>query len=203
MRFFEIASPTLQLMATTRYLKNSATFLRGYAGLEKTLTDFLNFKLQNPTQLWGKKDERFTGGIIKNAFHVHLVHGKVILVYGVSGGALKLYDMVEHNDFESGPSILSLATYIETADLRPIEFQGGPTTKPLSAEQKSELNELFYMMAAEDPDIVRAAIAGDLSGLMEFIRLTVDAPDEVVLDGFGGQAGLITTLSTIMKQMGA
>jgi hypothetical protein len=202
MRLFEIETQQSQIVATKRFLKNSAFYFRGYPGIEATLKEFLHFKQQNPKAQFGKKDIPFTGGPLKGLFHVHLIHGKVILVYGLRGNQIRLFDMVEHDDFE-GKSIPALAKYIDSLgmnDLSPVKTGAKPTPS-LTAEQKQELSELFWEMGVQDRDILEDAAKGNIESVMEFCRMTVEgADDTAILAALGGKEGLIKAATTVLHQ---
>jgi hypothetical protein len=199
-RFSEFG--TTRIMASTRYLKNVAFFLRGYPTMDKTLTAFLKAKVANPTQPMGAKDTPFTGGVLKGFWHVHLIHGKVVLVYDYRNGALCLYDVVEHNDFESEVRQHNLANYIAAADLEPLVGDEDETETGLAPRDTKEIEELFYMMAVEERDIINAAIAGDPADLMEFVKLTITADEATFMAAMGGQQGLAQALQKVVKSLG-
>lgn len=202
MRFFEIASKRIPILATKRFIKNAAFYTRGYPAVEKTLRDFLLFKTANPREQFGKKDTPFTGGPLVGRNHVHLFHGKVILVYDVRDGALRLFDVVEHNGFERS-GVEAMAKYIRTATLEPV--QQPVEAKEIPAETKAELDNLFYEIAVQERDVIDTALEGDWEHLFDYIRMVIDeseASDSDVFDAFGGQAGLAEKLADIMKKLG-
>lgn len=202
MRFFEIASPKTKLLATKRFIKNAAFFSRGYPAVEKTLKDFLQFKINHPREQYGKKDAPFTGSALTGYNHVHLFHGKVVLVYKVNGNEISLYDVVEHNSFERS-GVMALARYIQTAPLEPITVDTKDSKKSLSTDQMEELESLLYEIAAQDPHILKAAASGQWEDLFDFVWMVI--PEEIdkdaVFTAYGGQAKFKKKLAAILQSL--
>lgn len=203
MRFFEVASPNTKIVASNRFLKNAAFFLRGYPTLKQVLHDFLVFKQAHPREQFGKKDAPFTGSKLAGQYHAHLVHGKVIVVYGFRGDTICLYDMVEHTAVDTQLAINSMVSFIaslDTSSMQPVKVgEDAPTLKP---EQKQELTDLFYEMAVQDADILASAARGDFADLMTYCDLVVDAPHETTITSFGGKEEFQKLLQLILKQFG-
>lgn len=204
MRFYEIASPRLKLVATKRFVKNTAFYSRGgYPAFEKTLRQFLDFKTQNPREPFNRKDSPFVAGSpLAGYAHCHLVHGKVVVIYAVKDNELRLYDVTEHDTFE-GKGMQTLRAYLRSADLEPV---GQSETKAsLSAEQKAELDELFYEIAAQEREVINDALKNDWSHLFDYIRMVIDeetAADEVIFAAYGGKNGMAKFLAAILKNLG-
>ena len=210
MRFFEIASPRAKIVATKRFMKNAAVYLRGgYKGLDKVFRDFLEFKSENPTTPYGVKDTPFGGGnkALQGIWHCHLIHGKVIVIYKAVGSEVQLYDMVEHTAVEGGSkqtnSISDYIASLGSSDFTPVAVQDHSAPAALSADTKRELDDLMYEMAAQDRDILLSAARGDFVDLMEFMRLAApDVSDDAIIAAYGGAQGLQAHIRQVMKQMG-
>lgn len=214
MRLFEIAAPQsqLELVSTKRFLKNYAFYERGYPGIDKTFREFIEFKLQNPMTPFSKKDVPLSSGSLRGYRHVHLFHGKVILIYDIEAGQLRLLDVVEHTGVDNGRTANNLGDYLNTLGARDFQpYTAGTGTDEalaLTPDQKADIESLMYEMAVQDRGILQAAMNGDLSGLAEFTRLTIETDwtdaqkDTAVLDAFGGQQGLQKAVQAILRNMG-
>lgn len=202
MRFFEIASPQTKVFATKRFIKNAAFFSRGYPAVEKTLKDFLQFKVKNPREQYGKKDAPFTGSALTGYNHVHLFHGKVVLVYHADGNALNLYDVVEHNSFERS-GVMALAKYIKTAPLEPFKVDTADPER-LTKEHTKELEGLLYEIAAQDPHIIKAAVNGQWDDLFDFLWMVLpeELGTEAIFAAYGGEAAFKKKLVSMVKSLG-
>jgi hypothetical protein len=198
MRILEAAPDVLDIQATKRFRQHLAFYARGYPQVKKNFLDLCADKAMGLR--YGKKDIAYTGPPLVGVMHAHLVHGKVIIVYKLKRGQLYLYDIGEHDDTE-GSGVGSMAKYI--ASLEPVDFEklsvGQPQTPALTAVQKSELDDLFYEMAASDPDVVKAGVAGDLTDVLYFASEI--AEQSSVLESYGGEQGLRKTLSTILRSL--
>lgn len=217
MRFFEIATPRLKLVATRRFIKNASSYFRSYSGVAKAFRDFIEFKNQNPKAQFSVKDTMFTGNdVLKNVMHCHLIHGKVIVVYRIIDGTMWLYDMVEHTAVEN-KAARNLGMFIQSlnrsdfAPYEPPQKMRGQVGEPrelevrvvLEPEQMQELDGLFYEMVSQDRDVIDSAIAGDFRDIMEFMTLAVDEKPDTLLQVYGGAEGFKSHLQNILKQMGA
>ncbi len=199
MRFFEIHSPRLLIKSSDRFEKNFAVMLRSYPAAAGVLSAFLKHKIDDPRQPFGKKDAPFIrSGPLGGYFHFHLIHGRMILVYDVKDGAIRLYDVMDHRGFE-GRQAASLAAFLKGASVSDYVL---PSNEALSGEDKQELVDLFYHIAADEPDVIRQALGGSWEDLMVYIEMTVDTTDAEVFASFGGQAELAIKLGDILKEMG-
>lgn len=204
MRFFEVAAPRLKLSATRRFRKEFAQFARANSSLEDLLRDFLEFKLSHPTESWGAKDFPFKGnGSLHGYQHVHLFHGKVIVVYDIDQGSLRLLSCVEHKATE-GKNATALGHYLDSlgdSSHEPFSVARPREAEPaLTKEQMSELEALMWEMAVQDRDILEQTKQGNLDGLMEFMVLTVEAKPETIVKAFGGAANLSKVAARILSQ---
>lgn len=205
MRFYEIASPRLKLVATKRFVKNAAFYSRGgYPAFEKTLRQFLEFKVQNPREPFNRKDTPFTSGSpLAGYWHCHLVHGKVVVIYNYDSNNLLLYDVTEHDSFE-GKGVGTMRAYLRSAELEPLA-QNDQQPSKLSSDDKSELDNLFYEIAAQERDVIDQALKGDWSHLFDYIRMLVEessASDETIFAAYNGQDGLRSFLADILRNLG-
>ena len=202
MRFFEIASQRLLIKTTNRFEKNFASMLGSYPAAAGVLSKFLQHKVADHRQQFGKKDTPFIrSGPFGGYFHCHLIHGRMIIIYNVKDGALCLYAVMDHRGFE-GRQAASLAAYLKGAALNDYDYDYGNDDN-LSPEDKQELINLFYHIAADDTDVIRKALQGDWSELMIYIEMTLDsATEEQVFSSFGGRSQMAEKLSDIMKEMG-
>lgn len=220
MRFFEIATPRLQIVATRRFIKNASSYFRSFSGVEKAFREFVEFKNHSPKEQFGIKDIPMTGNdLLKNIMHCHLVHGKVIVLYRIIDGVLWLYDIVEHSAFDTKTSARNLGAFIQSlnaGDFQPFEppapkkmrVQVGEPWElearvALPPEQMQELDALFYEMVGQDRDIIDAAIRGEFRDIMEFMTLVVPEKPSTLLQVYGGPEGFKEHLRQILKQVGA
>jgi hypothetical protein len=202
MKLFEVFQRPVQIVATKRFLKNAAFYVKGYPGVEATLREFLEAKVRKPNQPFGKKDGPFVAGALKGIWHFHLFHGKVVLIYLVIDNQLRLYDVVEHAAFDSKSASGSLAEYIESLGRSDFMPYGQPEEREasLSREQMQELEGLFFEMSIKDRDILETAARGQFADLFEFTRLMLgDDTDELVVKAFGGPDGLATKVKTVLR----
>lgn len=204
MRFFEIAQPARRVVATKRFEKTFIEFSKKYAGLKETLRDFVDFRLiHRPDEPFSPKDAAFSPSSSLAGFrHLHMVHGKAILVYYITAANLCLCCMLDHTETE-GKRVNSLVTYLKS--LEPSSFSSIETSeeKPeLSSEQINDLRSLIYDMAVQDREILMAAVNGDFSDLMEFMRLVIDNSenDQTIVDSMGGSDALRKFIQDVLKQ---
>lgn len=223
MRFLEVAGQPLKIVATKRFLKNAPDFLRGYPGLDKTLKEFVDFKAMNPLADWGRKDAVFTGGQqVGHLRHVHLVHGKVIVLYEIVGGELRLYDMVSHKgidkqemgrfgdyhrhlgdgDFAGYAPAVKQKLKLNPELFPPEDDWELEARVVLPEEQMQELEALFYEMAVQDRDIIEAALHGNFADIMEFMTMVAPEDPTTLLNVYGGAEGFQQHLRDILKQVG-
>ena len=197
MRLFEILSPSFSIKDTKRFLKNFAYYLRGYPQLEQNFIDFCDAKRNG--ERFGIKDVPFSNtGPLSGYMHVHLVHGKVILIYTLKNNVLKLYDIGEHTMSE-GKNAISMKQYLKSLDDSDFATMPSLPDPELSGENKKELADLLQYFAASDPEFLRNASVADL---LDYMRETVDSNDQVILNYFGGENGLKSVVNKILKQYG-
>lgn len=176
--------------------------LRSYPAAAGVLSAFLKHKIDDPRQQFGKKDTPFIrSGPFGGYFHCHLIHGRMIIIYNVKDGALCLYEVTDHRGFE-GRQAASLAAYLKGASVNDYDYDSD-NDDTLSPEDKQELINLFYHIAADETDVIRKALQGDWSDLMIYIEMTLDsATEEQVFSSFGGRSQMAEKLGDIMKEMG-
>lgn len=206
MRLFEVYSATLKSVASPLFIQNFQFFARGYPVVEKRTKEFVDFKVKNPREKFGSKDLRFATGTPLSPYqHVHIVHGKVIIIYNIVGDELRLLDMVEHRSLD-GRTAGKTAERISDIDTQPIDLGDGETIKTLPKERIDELNELFYMLAVEEKGVLQAVIDNDHADeFIEYVRHVVpedEASLEEIVQSFGGRDDMINHLSNIIKQVG-
>lgn len=199
MRFFEIAARPLIALVSTRFEKHFAAFARANLGLDATLFDFVKFKTNSPNELHSRKDTGFANSKLRAYRHEHLMLGKVIIIYQIVNGQLRLCDCMEHKSFDGPAATRKLEKSLvglTDASFTPYE---PPHQKPhgLSPQEKKELATLLYDLAAKrDP-----AMQGDTDALKQWISLIPLDWDDV-LKSFGGPDGLRREISTIRRNLG-
>jgi len=206
MRLFEITETRSPIIVVTkRFKKNYEHYARGYPGLGDKTEKFLAAKQANPSGSLGVNDKPFTGGPLTGIMHVHLVHGKVMLIYAVRNDQIRLYDIGEHNDFE-GKKVNHLADYIKSLGDDSFVPDFEHVVEELTTEQKKTIIHLIYEMAtnAEDLKILQAAAKTknyqELMGYFEMV--VVDQSPDVIIHSFGGADGLSRAIKAVMAQLG-
>lgn len=203
MRLLEVDDLALTIRATRRFMKSLATYLKGYPQLEKNLRDFCADKALG--KRYGRKDAPYTGAPLRGTWHAHLVHGKLIVIYDLRNGTLDLFDLSDH-DATEGKGVVDMAKYIRglrPSDLTGVNLGAGEEAPSgLPADEVAALRDLFYEIAASDPGIIRAALAGDLSDLLYFAQATIERDRETILVGLGGRNALMRELAKIANTVG-
>ena len=209
MRFFEVATAPLQVLAAPRLFKQLGDYVRANPTqgdeIVRLLSDFVTAKVVDPTRPFNRKDISFSGSVLKGYMHVHLVHGRCILVYQIRAGILRMFSIGDHSTY-GGNAEASLGKYIKSlGDDQMRGFAPKPKTSVsaiLSPEQKGEVQELFEWILGSDPDIFRTALRGDLSELLGYACEATGSDQQTVLRSFGGADALLTQLKTMARNSG-
>jgi hypothetical protein len=217
MKFFEVAAQQRNVIATKRFRQDITRYCRGYPGTDEALIDFIQERRQLNSRPWGAKDSPFAGGDknVRGLWHVHLQHGKVIVIYDVTATDLRLIAVVEHSETDTPRAIQQLGKYYQS--LTPEDFQpfqaapSAPTAPQISAEEKAEISNLMYELASgsdEDRAVLTQLVSGNSAEFLQWAQMTVQGAmspaqkDQAVMDAFGGQPGLATSAARVLKQMG-
>lgn len=198
---------TRSVSTTARFRKNHALFLRKYASIAKSLSDFLEFRdTARPDMPFGPKDSpmQTTPGFRR----LHLVAGKAILIYALVGSDIRLADIVEHNSIEHGAALMQLRRWalgLADADFTVIEPAVPDALVP--AQVQAIRCELYAMAAnPQDRHALAAAQEGAMEDLLDYARMA--AGDEelalaAVVTAFGGADQLRAAIRLILAQIGA
>jgi hypothetical protein len=162
---------TRRIFMTSAFQKDYSHFKK-YSGanVPKILRDFLLFKQTTGIKPIGPKDAPMGHGIA--AWHCHLVHGKVIVLYAVDDTHIELYRILEHADYDSPKQTMALKKYV--AHLHPSDFveyilppEFSSKTITFSPEIFSEIEEMIYTLTqnTEDREIL-TQFATSGSGLL-------------------------------------
>jgi mRNA-degrading endonuclease YafQ of YafQ-DinJ toxin-antitoxin module len=206
MWLYEILAPVRTLSATERFRDTFKSFRQTYASIDKTLRDFIEFRLTHRSdEVYSAKDTPFTGGELRGFRHIHLVHGRAILIYQITLEELRLCLVMDHSySSKGGQSSLSSYLHSPSTSYDPMAF--GKPVVSLSKAQLDNISELFFQYASQDRTGLKKAISGNLSDLMEFIRLVIKEPwsddekDRATLAAYGGTEGLRQTVQRILQQ---
>jgi hypothetical protein len=210
---FEDVQNPLRIRVTKRFTKDYWN-ITGYKQGEKVFREFLEFKTANPRQPFGDKDGITPDTPLSRvgAKRVHLVKGKLIVVYSISQGALILYASGNH-DMEEGARAVALARYIETLtmnDLTPYELPKAEEVG-LSTEEIEGIKSLIYEMAVQDTPILQAILQGQFAQFFEFTQMAIEehhpdwdakTSDAAVIRAFGGEDALRKFIAQVLKQYG-
>lgn len=230
MRFYEIASPQRKVVATTRFEKELAYYVKGYPGLMKTFREFLEYRMSAPaSQGWGKKDSILTGGVYggQGLWHVHLYHGKVIVIYKIDGDTIKLLTVVEHNYVEGGgkgpATVMHYINGLKPSDFHPYELPrkkqvaGGDEWDldawvDLSDDEFDAVKSVFYDLASHPQDrsiIEQTAQGKTVPELWELLRsllssqLDQDEADKAIVKKFGSPDAIKSFAGKVLRDTAA
>lgn len=198
MRLYEILSPPRSLVVTARFRDTFNAFRQSYPRIDTTLREFVTFRLTHSSdQPFSGKDRPFSNAL-RGFRHVHLVHGRVILVYQINPSELRLFIVTDH-DYGN------LRRYLDTvSDFEPMRFN--EPAKVLTYEQMGAISNMLFEFAAEDRNTLEQYSRGDLSELFEYTRLLIDDAwsnadkDRATLDAFGGKQKMLTFIQQVLKQ---
>jgi mRNA-degrading endonuclease YafQ of YafQ-DinJ toxin-antitoxin module len=207
MWLYELLAPIRTLSATARFRESFKAFRKTYASIDKTLRDFIEFRLSHRSdEVYSAKDTPFTGGELRGFRHIHLVHGRVILIYQITQEELRLCLVMDHS-YSSKGGKSSLVNYLHSSSTSYDPLSFGKPAVTLSKIQLADISELFFAYAAQDRNGLEKAISGDLSELMEFIRLVIQEPswskgekDRATLAAYGGTEGLRQAVQRVLQQ---
>jgi hypothetical protein len=200
-RIFEIEGKPLVPVQTVRFSKHFAAFSRTNPSLVDALADFASFKSNNPDKLHSRKDSGFTSGTLKGYRHEHLVFGKVVVIYQITKGQLRMCDCITHKEIDGAAK--GLGKYL--SGLTDASFHG-ITAEPdddLSSEQRQEIMTLLYDLTQEDPEALRLAANGDFTSLFNWFEDFIEADLETILRSFDGKDGLRSEVRTTLRNIGA
>lgn len=186
MRIFEIAGQPLVPVKTPRFTKEFLDFARSNPKLLDALGDFVAFKCNNPSKPHSRKDTGFSSDRLKGFRHEHLALGRVIVIYQIANGQLRLCTCVDHKAIDGAARALSdfLAT-LEDSSYTPMTA----APEELTREERSDIMNMIYEMAADASDrrALDAALRGDTGEFEQFLELFTDKGIDAVYTAFGGR----------------
>jgi hypothetical protein len=218
MRLFEIFSRPNKVAITSKFASSYPKVVGNYPGLPEVLIDFVNTKFKGGN--FGKRDYKFTGPL-SPFYHAHLdtKDGLSIVIYDISGGFLRLYDLVQHSEYE-GQRAQSLRKFLRNTkasgnfteiDYETIFSTGRPTSVVLNPKQRNLItDEIAYLIASEAYETLASAIIDDdwdelIAWILESLSdsypdLEISATD--IFAAFGGIEGLANVIKTSIKNYG-
>lgn len=204
----EIFAPERILSATARFRDTFKSYRQVHSNLDTILREFVEFRLTHrPDDSYGAKDSAFISKELKGFRHFHMVHGRVILIYQLTSTELRLCLVMDHN-YSTKKGQSSLGNYLNSPsiDFNPISLGQSPKQITLSKEQIDEITSLFFEFAAEDRNGLIQAVSGDMSELLEFVRLVIHAPwddeqkDRAIFQAYGGRDGFRNAVQKVLQQ---
>lgn len=198
MRLYEIEAKPLVPVRSARFKKHFESFAEAHPELRSKLAEFIAFKTHNPTVPHSRKDTGFNNDKLRTFRHEHLILGKVIIIYQIADGQLRLCDCVEHKAFEG--SAKALIAYLTGLDA----YEALPKKKKavLDPEKKAEIVALIYDFTQTELGLLRKALSGDWDEFMEWANVLVDAPASMIFATFGGEQKLAEQIKTAMDHVG-
>lgn len=179
-----------QVLITDDCRKEIDAFVRSRPVILEKIESFISFRETHAdNESFNNKDSFFSpSSPLKGYRHVHLHHGKCILIYRTNIQGIYLYAICDH-DAEDNPLPLTrrLKSYTPS-DFSPFqivvdpEMNVGPNTVDHELVEKIR-NEVFELTAS-DPDIIRQSLRGDTT-LIEF--LSGHATPNQIMAAFGGE----------------
>lgn len=204
MRLFEVTSEPRKVVATKRFEKELAGFLKADPGIGEKLAAFLRFReTALPQQGFSKKDAIYTGGNMKGFRHVHLVHGKVIVTYSLTNSEIRLISIHNHDATETAG--MGLPRYVHSLGDGDFSDFGNdaPPHNHLTPEQKQAALDALYDFASHPDDrqmLMLTAKGEHVEEMWEMMRVMVEADDAAVIQAFGGPSGFSTKVAEILSQ---
>lgn len=205
MRFYEFAQAKREVLSTNRLDKD----FKAHEGLiTPKIFEFIEFKrVALPQQSFSKKDAGFTGHQLPPGYrHVHLMHGRLILIYRVEAQHLLLSCIITHKDLDGGPLSGFLAK-LTPEDYHPFPFMPDEAAdEGLSADQIAEVESVVYEYAASHRAVLDAFVQGNTDReFAEMLCMSADLPFsreglDRVFAAFGGRDGLTQKVAAILKQ---
>jgi hypothetical protein len=216
MKFFEVAVQQRNVVATKRFRQDIARYCRGYPGTDEALVDFIEERRQLNSRPWGAKDSPLAGGDknIHGLWHVHLKHGKVIVLYDLTAADLRLIAVVEHSETDTPRAVQHLGKYYQSLspqDFQPFQAAPAAAAPQISPEEKTEISNLMYEFASgsdEDRAVLTQLMSGNSAEFLRWAQMAVNdvmspaQKDQAIMAAFGGQPGLAASAARVLKQMG-
>lgn len=175
---------------TSAFQKDFAHYKK-YAGanVPKLLNEFLRFKQENGMKPYGAKDAPMNHDI--SAWHYHVVHGKVIILYSLDDTHIELYRVLEHADYDSAKQCSAIGRYIN--NLRPSDFVEyilpSPTqTRDFDPQTFDEIEEFIYSLTQtdEDREVLKQFVQKGTGLFREVVLELIDAEDQDAVEQFCG-----------------
>lgn len=174
------------LQVSKRFKKEFASFAKTHPSMVETWERFLKLRLASDAneEPFNKKDYQFSGGDLRGFWHVHLVFGKVILIYDYDDSDLYVFRVVDHSAIDGmSRRAQALRQTLTRDDMEPMDVGGTQDTPGLTAADRERIEALIYYMTAEDRDILEALIRGNYEDFLMFALEEVS--EEAVMASLG------------------
>lgn len=154
-------------------------------------------------------DDMFTGAPLTGYRHYQVITGKCILIYRQVNSGLRLFELVEHNEYEGRRQhhlAARLDKYSKSSDsdliqIDPEQYFSGKEPEPeLTDADIDEVNDLVYYLISEGLHILKLALEKNDWG--EFFDLVSGHSPESVFTAFGGVEKFKTYIKDLIKQYG-
>ena len=214
MRLFEVVQPPTRIVVTDKFLTDYEKFK---AADPKIIPDrlkrFCELKLQN-TSL-GPDDRPFSSNShLRGYSHYHLIKGKAMVMYKRSGNDLRLYEIVEHDAYESQSNQrshgswadkLSDKDFTEFDYTKIIDLESKLETKLTSEEIEFFMHSIYEIISADGFFILKDALEhNNWEALFDYVRDGIENINEKsVFNTFGGENHLKKIIIDTIKQFGA
>jgi hypothetical protein len=173
-----------------------------HPGARDLILDFLDNRQK--TFVWqgyGAKDARLKG-TLGDTWHVHIIHGTVLLFYGISEASLDAYCLRDHTPLDTTPKKKAFRQTLnayQSGAFLPFDVDAAlrpPALEPprMDPAELSALQDIIYALIAcnDDRGAVEAAASGDFVELRTYVTMLAGHEVEpagfwdAVVAGFGG-----------------
>jgi hypothetical protein len=200
--------------ATSLFLDDLAAFADKYERVYDILEEFIDHrKTAGYADTFGKEDSRLTD-ILAGTWHIHIIHGRVIVLYTLTQHSLSLYRVISHAHLSERSKKSALARYIGNltdSDFR--TFQVVPSAEAsvlaLTENQVGLVRSMIWECAShpQERPYIRAALAGSRGDLIAYLIIMAELenhahePEKLwgaMERAFGGNAGLLEIMRTAL-----
>ena len=200
------------IRTTHTFLDEVAEAKIDYPGSQEVIYEFLDNRRKN--QVWegyGAKDSRLKGPL-SDTWHVHIVHGQLRLLYGISADYLDAYCLRSHDYFENTSRQRALRKTIGSfrngsfLPYGPLSHAVHPTLK-MSPSERQVLDDNIYALVADHSDrkVVEDAARGNFEDLRAMMCILSEQEPEpigfwdAILEEYGGHSGLRSFLTGAIR----
>lgn len=158
-------------------------FSRARETIATKLNIFIAFRQTHPDRLAFNADDTYYGtdSPLRGFRHVHLHHGKCIVVYKTTADSILLLAMCDHQAEDAPRALSNYLNNISATDLAP--FAEDQAFEPNPELVEAIRNDVFELVAS-DPDVIRQSLRGD-DTLIDY--LSARAPAETIMASLGGE----------------